>query len=185
MHTEDFFYLGKNTEGRKVWLEKPSWDCGWYWGLGYLEIMEKDREPSRAKDIDTHTHWSTEVRLSKKNAYHWFTETFGMPTTDIWGKKARYPKGTRKCRFTSDQVFALCELMESAYSLQAAAEILHTGKSHYAPNPCRETIRNSREAERINKEVLPEIFREIAKIFDEVDKKCNPSNPVQIGCDRP
>lgn len=28
-------YLGK-FKGDKLWIEKHSWDCGWYWGFGYV-----------------------------------------------------------------------------------------------------------------------------------------------------
>jgi hypothetical protein len=27
--------LGKNN-GQDIYLSPPSWDCGWYWGFGYL-----------------------------------------------------------------------------------------------------------------------------------------------------
>lgn len=29
-------YLGKDLDGESVYLTKHSWDCGWYWGFGYL-----------------------------------------------------------------------------------------------------------------------------------------------------
>lgn len=29
-------YLGK-LDGKRVWLPPPSWDCGWYWGYGYIQ----------------------------------------------------------------------------------------------------------------------------------------------------
>lgn len=28
--------LGIRKDGQKVWLSEPKWDCGWYWGFGYL-----------------------------------------------------------------------------------------------------------------------------------------------------
>ena len=30
-----FFGTNKET-GERVWLDAPSWSCGWYWGFGYL-----------------------------------------------------------------------------------------------------------------------------------------------------
>lgn len=27
------YLLGINKEGKHIWLEEPSWDCGWYWGF--------------------------------------------------------------------------------------------------------------------------------------------------------
>lgn len=185
MRNEDYFYLGKNKDGKKVWLEKPSWDCGWYWGFGYLVTMRGNREPAKALDFDSLTHWDSESQKFPGTSYDWFIDTFGEPTTDIFGNKKAYPKGTRKCRFSSDQVFTLCELISSAYTLKAAAEILGRGSTHVTDNPCAKTITNKREANRINRKVLPEIFREIAKVFDQVDHTPDSNSPVRKCHDLP
>ena len=29
-------YLGNTTQHGKLYLSKHSWDCGWYWGFGYI-----------------------------------------------------------------------------------------------------------------------------------------------------
>ncbi len=41
--TESRVYLGKikddfkgHISGKRIWLSKHSWDCGWYWGFGYI-----------------------------------------------------------------------------------------------------------------------------------------------------
>ena len=39
---DDYYLLGINQENEKVWLEKPSWDCDWYWGFGYVEIFNQN-----------------------------------------------------------------------------------------------------------------------------------------------
>lgn len=179
MNTEDYYLIGKDNNGKRVWLEKPSWDCGWYWGFGYLQTMQGNREPSRARDIDCHTHWDSCVSKSRKNAYDWFIETFGKPTTDLCGYPTKADKDTRMCRFTDKQVWRLCELMATTYTLREAAEVLGRGKSNYAENPCVKVIKNTREAKRINSKVLPAIFAEIGKIFDEADKAEKPSKPFQ------
>jgi len=178
MNTEDYYLIGKDTDGKRVWLEKPSWDCGWYWGFGYLQTMQGNREPSKARDLESHTHWDSRVAGSHKNAHDWFIETFGEPTTDIWDNP-RKTKGARYCRFTDKQVWRLCELMATAYTLKESAEVLGRGKSHYTENPCTKVIKNTREAKRINSKVLPAIFAEIGKIFDEADKAEKPSKPFQ------
>lgn len=179
MNTEDYYLIGKDNEGKRVWLEKPSWDCGWYWGFGYLRTMQGNREPSKARDIDSHTHWDSSVAESHKNAHDWFVDTFGKPTTDIFGNKVKAEKGTRMCRFTDQQLWTLCELMATAYTLKETADVLGHGKSNYGENPCAKVIKNTREAKRINSKVLPAIFAEIGKIFDEADKAEKPSKPFQ------
>lgn len=179
MNTEDYYLIGTDNNGNRVWLEKPSWDGGWYWGFGYLQTMQGNREPSYARDIDCHTHWDSCVSESRKNAYDWFIETFGKPTTDLCGYPTKADKDTRMCRFTDKQVWRLCELMATAYTLRKAAEVIGRGKSNYGENPCVEFIKNIREAKRINSKVLPAIFAEIGKIFDEADKAEKPSKPFQ------
>ena len=32
----DKIYLGNTTEYGRLYLSKHSWDCGWYWGFGYI-----------------------------------------------------------------------------------------------------------------------------------------------------
>ena len=32
-----YYLLGKDEDGVKWYLRKPTWDCGWYWGFGYLD----------------------------------------------------------------------------------------------------------------------------------------------------
>lgn len=178
MNTANYYYLGRELHtNTKIWLEKPSWDCGWYWGFGYVQSMVGNKEPSKAKDIESHTHWDSLVNNSHKNAFDWFVDTFGKTTTDCFDNpnKDKEPK----CRFTNKQLWKLCELMRSAYSLREAAEVLGRGGAHYGENPCQKTIMNKREAERINSKVLPAIFAEIGKIFDEVDKVDTPSKPIK------
>ena len=83
------------------------------------------------------------------------------------------------CRFTDQQLWTLCELMATAYTLRETAEVQLRGKSNYGENPCAKVIKNTREAKRINSKVLPAIFAEIGKIFDEADKAEKPSKPFQ------
>lgn len=53
---KDVFLLGKNSDGDICWLEAPSWDCGWYWGFGYVEVYTRQWSPENSKDIISHSH---------------------------------------------------------------------------------------------------------------------------------
>jgi hypothetical protein len=55
---KDIYLLGKTTDGELIWLEAPSWDCGWYWGFGYVETYTNNRRPDLAKDISSHSHFN-------------------------------------------------------------------------------------------------------------------------------
>jgi hypothetical protein len=56
---KDVYLLGEYKNGKRYWLEAPSWNGGWYWGFGYVETYEGNRWPEKAKDIDSHTHIDT------------------------------------------------------------------------------------------------------------------------------
>ena len=56
---KDVYLLGKDKYNEVVWLESPKWDCGWYWGFGYIETYTNQNNPSMAKDITCHTHWDS------------------------------------------------------------------------------------------------------------------------------
>ncbi len=53
------YLLGIDIYGEYIWLEEPTWDCGWYWGFGYVETYTNHRFPDRSKDITCHTHWDS------------------------------------------------------------------------------------------------------------------------------
>lgn len=39
----DMYLLGMDNDGTEYWLEAPSWECGWYWGFGYIETLNKTK----------------------------------------------------------------------------------------------------------------------------------------------
>lgn len=53
---KDIFLLGLNEYNEPCWLEAPSWDHGWYWGFGYVEVYTNKLKPSKSRDIDSHSH---------------------------------------------------------------------------------------------------------------------------------
>ena len=78
----DYYLLGINQENEKVWLEKPSWDCDWYWGFGYVEIFNQNYS-----DIDTHTHFNLLFFNTNKSSYDAFKEYFKETTLsnkELW-----------------------------------------------------------------------------------------------------
>lgn len=132
--------LGIDSNGNKHYLQAPSWDCGWYWGFGYIHTFS-------ARDIERHYHF------------------------DSFGKTENMHDGFKKAFvdsvLTDSELWKLCELMKTFYILKSTAEVLGRGGAHYTTNPCCELIKNSEEVERINKKVLPAIFKEIEKLLTE------------------
>ena len=66
-------YLGK-LDGEKVWLASPSWDCGWYWGYGYIQNRH------------LHTHFN--VLDANDNLFNAiqkrFDSTFSLQGNKLW-----------------------------------------------------------------------------------------------------
>ena len=127
--------LGYN-DNQPIYLSAPSWDCGWYWGFGYIG------------NKDCHYHVSGLNEGRNQNMYDAFIEHFGSTLT-----------------VRRSQLWTLCELFETFYTLRKTAEVLGRGGSHYTTNPCKDLIINKDEVTRINNVVLPQIFEEIYKIL--------------------
>jgi hypothetical protein len=78
---KDIYLLGINQYGEKMWLEAPSWDCGWYWGFGYIETYTDNNNPSKAQDITMHTHIDSyfnkiDGKIDLNNSSYLTTRTF-------------------------------------------------------------------------------------------------------------
>jgi hypothetical protein len=136
-------------DGENIYLSPPSWDCGWYWGFGYLGNKNCHYHVDGLEKIETYD-FEKSVRLYEfVNLYDGFKKHFGNSfivkrEKDIW---------------------TLAELFKTFYNLKETAEILGRGGSHLTSNPCKDLIINKDETERINNIVLPQIFEEIYKIL--------------------
>jgi hypothetical protein len=53
---KDIYLIGTDSKGINYWLEFPSWNCYWYWGFGYIETYTNNRNPSKSRDIQNHSH---------------------------------------------------------------------------------------------------------------------------------
>lgn len=128
-------FLGKN-QNESTYLSAPSWDCGWYWGFGYLG------------NKNCHYHVDGLERSENCNLFDAFKKHFGKTLI-----------------VRDSQLLTLCELFKTFYTLKETAEVLERGGSHMTSNPCKDLIINKSEVERINNIILPQIFEEIYKIL--------------------
>ncbi len=111
-------------------LAAPKWDCGWYWGFGYLQ------------NRDIHHHIDGLGKEKNQNMFDALKAYYGESLTikddaDLW---------------------TFCELMITFYALKQAAEVLGRGGSHFTTNPVADVIKSESETKRINETVLPAIF---------------------------
>lgn len=156
------YLLGIDKEGYGVYLEEPKWDCGWYWGFGYIERYTNKMHPERAKDIQSHSHWSGGV-VGEHDYYD--------PKSDSW-KKTQYNHHLNDNPFmkatvlTDQESWKLAELMATFYNLSEAAKLFEKGASNISNlEEEREIIKRDAWAKEINEKILPEIFKLIDNLL--------------------
>ena len=137
------------VDNEKIYLSPPSWDCGWYWGFGYLG------------NKNCHYHVDGLTKIEKYNVDK---NVFEYEFVNLYdGLKKHF--GDSFIVKREKDIWTLAELFKTFYSLKETCEILGRGGSHLTTNPCADLIINKKEVERINNEVLPQIFEEIYKII--------------------
>ena len=141
--------LGKRREdGRNVYLEEPSWDCGWYWGFGFLQTYTNNNAPHLAKDIYSHSHFDRQILKDASNAYDNFKNYF------------------EETPLTDDEIWKLCDYMTTFYKLKETAELFRYG---YSLTKCAkiDELKQTGIEEDINKIYLPKLFENIKNLLEE------------------
>jgi hypothetical protein len=142
---KDVYLLGADTRGTKYWLEEPRWDCGWYWGFGYIETYTNNDSPNRSRDIDSHQHATN--FMSK-----WFIEWNGSKPILI------------DMTFSEKEGWELSELFAQFYFLKEAAEMFGRGKAHVA-NTTISLWADKAKATEINEVLIPMVTKRILEIL--------------------
>lgn len=159
------YLIGQDENATKYWLEEPKWDCGWYWGFGYIETYQDNREPSKARDIDSHQHWDGFVG----QLYTWSFDYNAY----IKGEYIHHINQNKLFKFTTlteKESWELSDLMKSFYDLKTAAEFFRFGNSHLTTTAISKNLVNKRLEKNINEKVLPQIFKRIDEILSPKDK---------------
>lgn len=141
------YLLGKDANGTNYWLEEPSWDCGWYWGFGYIETYTNNNCPAKSSDIDSHQHFDSLFLNGPECARDLFKKFF-VETT-----------------LTDSEIWELCDYMKTFYTLKSAAELFRHGYSYYTERAKITSLHNQAEEDLVNKKWLPEVFAHIIKLL--------------------
>lgn len=144
---KDVYFLGRGKSGENYFLEAATWDCGWYWGGGYVETYTNNNTPEKSRDISSHQHFDGLFMKGNKNAHDAFCEFFALTP------------------FTDAEIWKICELMGAFYTARKYSDMLHCGGAHYTTNPAADTIKSKEEYNRINNNVIPAIMNELYKIL--------------------
>ena len=144
---KDYYLLGADASGTKYYLQKAKFDCGWYWGGGYVETFTNNRNPEKSRDISSHQHFDSLIFNRKKNGFDNFREIF-----------VNNP-------FTDKEIWTICELMKTFYIMREYSDCIYRGGAHYTSNPAKDTIKNDNEYKRINEIVIPELWEKLHSIL--------------------
>ena len=152
-HGKKYYYLGKDEGGKKYYLEHPSWDCGWYWGFGYIITFTNNNCPEKSVDIDSFSHFDS--MFLNKNEYG----------GDV------FKKFFKEYTIEEDQVYELIDYMLSFYALREAAEILGRGYSNITERAKSSLLIDKDEVTKINDVMIPELEERIIKLVTGEDVK--------------
>lgn len=130
------YLLGIDNCGHEVYLKEPSWDCNWYYGFGYLEIVDNYGSG--------HYHFDSlffEYRTSYIDTFRNFFDKTPLSENEWW---------------------ELLEMMKCFYTYREMSDMCHRGGSNITSsgNEKDDDIYNI-----INKEKLPNLFARIDKLL--------------------
>lgn len=146
---KDAFLLGEDASGTRYYMEKFSWDCGWYWGGGYVETYTNNKNPERSRDIQSHQHFDgLFLNDRRENGFDKFNGFFS------------------KTPYTEKEVWQICELMKTFYICREYSDTIHRGGARYTTNPAADIIKSEAEYNRVNNEVIPAIAEALYKIME-------------------
>ena len=156
---KDIYLLGKKKDSEFIWLEKASWDCGWYWGFGYIETYTNNNSPSKSRDISSHSHWSGLV--GKQEIYNHEKRCFVLSSDYIHHLNDN--PDLESTVLTDSESWELADLMQTFYTLKDTAELFHSGNSHLTATEI--DLKDAEMENYINKVLLPKVFERIYQIL--------------------
>lgn len=83
---DNYYYLGRGKEdGTHYFLQEPSFDCDWYWGVNYLEGF-RSADLSKVYDMDSHEHFLHGSSDKNKPWHDWLLKEVDSPLCekDLW-----------------------------------------------------------------------------------------------------
>ncbi len=144
------FFLGKGKDGLFYYLEEPSWDCGWYWGFGYMEGFSQNKIDSGHHQA--HTHVDSTFFDSRCSMYDKFKEFFETTT------------------LMEDEIWKLLEYHSTLYTLKEMSGITYCGGSHIT-SKVEVSLKDDKLYARINQEMMPAVFEDLYKLLTPKDEK--------------
>ena len=139
------YLLGEDENGIKYWLEEPTFNCGWYWGLGYIETFTNNRQPTRSVDIRSHEHFDSKFMN--------------------YGYVGGYLNFFKKSVLDRHETYRLFELMECAYTLSKMASMCERGSAWVSKNDRYDAIKDQNWYVEIIQKKLPAVISAICNLL--------------------
>lgn len=140
------YYLLGVVDNQKYWLCEGSFDCGWYWGVGYVQVFSHNYTI-----LELHTHFDSLFFNKRQFSGDVFRQYFDEIT------------------LSDSEVYKLMELMQTIYTLREYSDTIHRGGAHITNNPVSDLIKNDEEYNRINKVLIPTLLDEVYKLLGGVE----------------
>jgi len=138
---EKIFFGKSKIDGDSINMDKPSFDCGWYWSFGslgnkgchyHLSGYQKENGFGEHRDINMYDSLMSDYDLNP------------CIKANLW---------------------SFCEQSQTIYTIKEAFEVFNRGGANYTENPMSELIKMSVDAEKLNKELLPELLQKFWNDF--------------------
>ena len=113
---------GTCADGENVWLEKHKWDCGWYWGFGYVG------------NKNYHSHFDSLLYIKDGKGAVKYEASDLFESTNI----------------TDKEWWVIRDLFVQAYALKKAAEVYQHGGHQITVSGVTDIIKNKERADQIN-----------------------------------
>lgn len=146
MNTDFLTNLPENVrlgvlDGRGIALRRPSWDCDWYWGFGYLGNWDCHFHLNGLESMDSECY--------RKNLFDQLKVFFGDSLT-----------------IKDDKLlWKFCEIVTTIYTLREAAEVFYRGGSNYSSNPDKPSLVNKDYTQHINETLIPMQIMSLYKVL--------------------
>lgn len=120
---DKYYLLGKNEQGEQMFLQRATFDCDWYWGVGYVNTFTNNKNPEISRDISSHQHFSY-----------------------LFGRNSNFKDGfnsiIKESPLTDKELWELCELMKIAYVAKEAMEMAYRGGANYTSSTVIESVKS-------------------------------------------
>lgn len=147
--SKDVYLLGMDKNGTYYWLEQAKFECSWYWALGYVETYTNNKDPERARDINSHQHFDELFFSGPSHGFDNFKNFFvETPLSDA-------------------EIWQVMEIMKSLYTAREFSDMIYRGGSNYTKNPCADTIKDLAQYKKINEAVIPALLEKLYQILSE------------------